>query len=38
MPLFDRPPPPPPRRTLRDRIAYGLCAIAIWAAVIFEML
>lgn len=38
MPLSDRPPPPPPRRTLWDRIAYVLCALAIWAAAIFEIL
>ena len=37
---FDDPPPPqkPPRRTLVDRIAYVLCAIAIWLAVIHEVL
>ena len=37
MPLFDKP-PPPPRRTLWDRIAYVLCAILIWAAVLYEIL
>jgi len=28
--------PPPPRRSVRDRIAYGLCAVLIWAAVLYE--
>ncbi len=36
----DNPPPrrTPPRQTVWDRIAYVLCAVAIWAAVIYEML
>ncbi|WP_396592926.1 hypothetical protein [Brevundimonas sp. R86498] len=39
MPLFDRdPPPPPPRRTLWDRLLYGLCAVLIWAAVLYRAL
>ncbi len=35
MPLFDKDPPPPPRRTLWDRLLYVLCAVAIWAAVLY---
>lgn len=35
MPLFDES-PPPPRRTLWDRIAYGLCAVLIWVGVLYE--
>ena len=35
MPLFDKS-PPPPRPTLWDRIAWPLCAILIWAAVLYE--
>jgi hypothetical protein len=38
MPLFDKPPPSPPRRTLWDRILYVLCAVLIWAAVLYEAL
>lgn len=36
MPLFDKS-PPPPGRPIWDRIAYPLCAILIWAAVIYEI-
>jgi len=34
MPLFEKP-APPPGRTLWDRILYGLCALAIWVAVLW---
>ncbi len=37
MPLFDKD-IPPPRRTLWDRILYGLCAVVIWAAALYGML
>lgn len=36
MPLFDK--SPPPRRSLWDRILYLLCAVLIWAAVLYEAL
>lgn len=35
MPPSDKP-PPPPRRSLWDRIAYPLCVVLIWAAVLYE--
>lgn len=35
MPLFDKS-PPPPRRSPWDRIAYVLCAVLIWTAVLYE--
>ena len=40
MDRHDRPPPlnGPPRRTLWDRIAYGLAAILIWVAVLYSAL
>lgn len=37
MPLFDRN-TPPPRRTLWDKVLYGLCAILIWAAALWQIL
>jgi|GEM_PF-3553554 len=39
MDQHDTPPPPKgqPRRTLWDRIAYGLAAILIWTAVLCEL-
>ncbi len=34
MPLFTkRPPPPPP--TLGDRLIHVLCAVLVWAAVLY---
>lgn len=37
MPLFDKP-APLPGRTLWDRFLYGLCALVIWAAVLWSAL
>jgi hypothetical protein len=36
MPPFDNRPPPPPSRW--DRIAYALCAVMIWLALLYEIL